>query len=920
MHGVKRSTNGFLFLAATALVWSALILTVAAPRPAGASGCASGSLIKGSLPAIYYCGADGKRYVFPNLKTYHTWYADFSGVSTISDASLSAVPLGGNVTYRPGVRLVKITTDPKVYAVDAGGALRWISSEAVARQLYGSAWNTMVDDVPDAFFVNYLIGADVSYATQFVPSSVTSTASSINVDKRLGQNVPHTDNGTISLSLSPYATTLASGQSTTVSASANDPDGVSMIYIYVNGSVAQTCPQSGSNANASCSVVLYGSNYSAGSNLSIYGRVQDREGSGVNSATRSLAIGSSGSSSNGSVSLALSPYATTLAAGQSTTASVSAYDPDGISTVYIYVNGSIVQTCAQSGSNANATCSATIYGSNYSNGTTLSVYGQMTDRNGLTANSSTSSLTIGSGSSDGWVSVSLAPYASTLTTAQTTTATVTGYDTHGISTVYVLVNGSIVQTCPQSGSSANASCSATISGSLYYAGSSVSVAGRIVDVNSNQINSTATTLAITGTSSGSSANGSVSLSLSPYATTLASNQSTTVSVSAYDPDGISMVYIYVNGSVAQTCPQSGSAVNATCSATLYGSNYSQGSTVSIYAQEFDHNNASLNSATQSLTIGSGSGSTGNGQVTISLAPYATTLAAGQSTTVSVSAYDPDGVSRVSVYVNGSILQTCNAPGTSAGATCAATIYASNYTSGTTLSIYGQLADRFGATANSATQSLAIGSGSGSTGNATVSISLSPYATTLASNQSTTVSVSAYDPDGISMVYIYVNGSVAQTCPQAGTSANAACTVVLYGTNYTAGSTLSIYGRVQDRNGATANSATQSLAIGTSGTGSSAGATTSIYLTPSVTTLAAGQSLVVTVNAYDPAGLAYVDIYVNGSRLSSCPQPSTWPLGASCSATVARSSFTQTTSLSIYGQGVNRNTGTTNSETKTITLY
>ena len=33
---------------------------------------ASGGLIKGSLPAVYYIGADDKRYVFPNDKTYFT--------------------------------------------------------------------------------------------------------------------------------------------------------------------------------------------------------------------------------------------------------------------------------------------------------------------------------------------------------------------------------------------------------------------------------------------------------------------------------------------------------------------------------------------------------------------------------------------------------------------------------------------------------------------------------------------------------------------------------------------------------------------------------------------------------------------------------------------------------------------------------
>jgi Listeria-Bacteroides repeat domain (List_Bact_rpt). len=124
--------------------------------------CVSGSLIKGSFPAVYYCGNDGKRYVFVNEKAYFSWYPDFSTVKTISDETLALIPLGGNVTYRPGSRMVKIQSDRKVYAVARGGTLRWIMTEAIAARLYGANWNKMIDDVSDAFFVNYVLGAPIT--------------------------------------------------------------------------------------------------------------------------------------------------------------------------------------------------------------------------------------------------------------------------------------------------------------------------------------------------------------------------------------------------------------------------------------------------------------------------------------------------------------------------------------------------------------------------------------------------------------------------------------------------------------------------------------------------------------------------------------------------------------------------------------
>src|SRR3990167_11552322 len=93
-----------------------------------------GDLIKGqSTSSVYYYASNGKRYVFPNEKTYFTWYTDFSTVKTISDAQLGVIAIGGNVTYRPGMKMLKITTDPRTYVVDQGGILRPAIGRAACR-------------------------------------------------------------------------------------------------------------------------------------------------------------------------------------------------------------------------------------------------------------------------------------------------------------------------------------------------------------------------------------------------------------------------------------------------------------------------------------------------------------------------------------------------------------------------------------------------------------------------------------------------------------------------------------------------------------------------------------------------------------------------------------------------------------------
>ncbi|USN52686.1 MAG: hypothetical protein H6759_01250 [Candidatus Nomurabacteria bacterium] len=149
-------------VSATTIAWS--VGAGALALPSIASAATAGDLIKASGPAVYYYHTDGKRYVFPNEKTYFSWFKDFSSVKTISDSELASIFVGGNVTLRPGTYLAKVTTDPKVYAVSHDGTFHWIESEAIAKALYGDNWAQRVIDVPDAFFINYTVGTSVSTA------------------------------------------------------------------------------------------------------------------------------------------------------------------------------------------------------------------------------------------------------------------------------------------------------------------------------------------------------------------------------------------------------------------------------------------------------------------------------------------------------------------------------------------------------------------------------------------------------------------------------------------------------------------------------------------------------------------------------------------------------------------------------------
>jgi len=170
-----------LGLAALLIVSTISIVPAAAEEPS-----MEGKIVKrAGETTLYYIGVDGNRYIFPNEKTYKSWFVDFSDVDELSDEELSQYPLTGNIRYRPGVLLIKIQTDPKVYAVSKNGVLRWIKNERLAKRFYGDFWNQLIDDVSAAFFTNYSIGEDIDEDEDFNPDQ--EVAESETIDDNRGQ-------------------------------------------------------------------------------------------------------------------------------------------------------------------------------------------------------------------------------------------------------------------------------------------------------------------------------------------------------------------------------------------------------------------------------------------------------------------------------------------------------------------------------------------------------------------------------------------------------------------------------------------------------------------------------------------------------------------------------------------------------------
>jgi len=146
------------------------------------------SLIKGSLPMLYWYGIDKKRYCIPTVHLYWTWFpprGERPIIRQLPDSELVRIQIGGNVTYRPGARLIKIASSSFVYAVSHGGILRLIADARVGNMIYGEDWQQLVDTIPDAFFTNYSVGTEVRGKSDYDPVSESALASTIDQDKDL---------------------------------------------------------------------------------------------------------------------------------------------------------------------------------------------------------------------------------------------------------------------------------------------------------------------------------------------------------------------------------------------------------------------------------------------------------------------------------------------------------------------------------------------------------------------------------------------------------------------------------------------------------------------------------------------------------------------------------------------------------------
>ena len=127
-----------------------------------------------SFNSIYFVDEDGKRRPFWDTNAFFSYADSFDEVSWVTDATLSTLEMGDPMLPQPGSVLVKIQSDPKVYAIDEGNVLRWVPDEDTANNVYGLSWADYVIDLDASTFARFSIGNNMA-TSDFVDKAMMKT-------------------------------------------------------------------------------------------------------------------------------------------------------------------------------------------------------------------------------------------------------------------------------------------------------------------------------------------------------------------------------------------------------------------------------------------------------------------------------------------------------------------------------------------------------------------------------------------------------------------------------------------------------------------------------------------------------------------------------------------------------------------------
>ncbi len=568
------------------------------------------------------------------------------------------------------------------------------------------------------------------------------------------------------------ATYLKRGETLTFNVGASDADGLRSIVIYVNGNQKRTCDYSRAYGNQTCSLTIYGSDYSVNSQLAVNAKITDYNNAEAWPTMQYLTVQDSsynGGSTSGDVSAWgwFEPSTSYLNRGSSTTFKVQANATQGLQRIEVYADGSLKRTCDFSRAYSTQSCDLNIYGNDYSIAQ-HSFNAKATDYYGKTTWSDSKTLTVqdngGSGTYGNTV-YSLSPSDRDLKTNENFTFTANASDSDGLNRIEVYVNDNNVQTCNYSYAYGNRECTYQIYGSNYPVGSNLNVYAKVTDSSYNTIQTNSRNYRIVGSGSTNGGTGDYPATWSwsdPEKSQVTTSESAVYHVGAWDNDGLNRIEIYVNGILAHNCNFGTYTAygNQTCQFTLNGGNYKNGDQVYVNAKAVDAQGRESWASSRTYNVTGGSGSSGSNQSSwIWSDPNESQIYGSQNVTFYVGAWAQNGIRKIEIIGNGNVMKICDFGYSAYGnQQCGATVY-------TTGSYYGRITDGYGNTFSSESKSFTVVNASTPTTNdvgGTVSMT-SDHDGGYGASDTIQFSANGQDADGIDRLELMVNGRLVKTC-------------------------------------------------------------------------------------------------------------------------------------------------------------
>ncbi|MEI7512503.1 MAG: hypothetical protein WCK01_03525 [Candidatus Uhrbacteria bacterium] len=503
----------------------------------------------------------------------------------------------------------------------------------------------------------------------------------------------------------PTDLTVGDGMGFTFRATASDIVGMDRIEIYVNGARIRVCPGTEcvftttywANGLTNRAVVFQAKALNklgaATQSRIITLNVRRDSKAGLTPITTIIPSLSKDSGTGISFASWMVPVVSSLPSGTTANYVVSSQDTtDGISTMNLWLNGQVANTCNFAKVKTQTTCEIHLSANDYPVGTDLFLNARITDGKGnavwipattITRPAATSIATVPTQNiapveSSGTIQINSPAFASRLTLSPdvtdirrggTLTVRAFGVDSLvGLDRIEISYGGQIRQICRYGVAMSEVKCELTIDAASYADNTSFSFVARAINTDGQEAWSNGRSVTIraanwspTPAGSAASTDGITRWSwLNPPTAQIEATQESTYSVGTWSANGIAKIDMVVNGATRKTCSFASGTTARDCAFIIRTGDWNHGQVVTVNARITDMKGHVAWTDASSVTISRAWWETLN-----TPGPYVTvsatkndTFTAGDTLGFTLSGWSPNGANHLELFMNGARVMTC----------------------------------------------------------------------------------------------------------------------------------------------------------------------------------------------------------------------------------------------------------------------